>query len=161
LTELKILQRFIVSLLALLMFTTSACFAIDTHYCGDEAQSWSLFSKAEACDQMAKRLKSENKELPPCCQKLELSKEIKSNSSTHFSQKPCCYNKSLSFKNDASENGQSVDIVVSAIEIDILQFFNHTKEVQFIPLVPNKLHVPPSETRKTGNIYLIHQAFII
>ena len=148
------------SLLALMMFTTSACFAIDTHYCGDEAQSWSLFSKAEPCDQMAKRLTEENKELPPCCQNLEDSQEV-NNSANHFSQKPCCYNKSLSFKSDASENGPSVDVVVSAIQIDIPQFFNYSKEIQFIPLVPNVLRAPPHESRQIGNIYLIHQAFII
>lgn len=157
------------SLLALLMFTTSACFALDTHYCGGEAQSWSLFSKAKACDQMAKRLKTENKELPPCCQKLEIFKEVNShldklsvnNSTTDFSQMPCCYNKSLSFKNDVSENGQPVDFVVSAIDIDIPPFFNYVKEDKSIPLVLNKLYSPPPQSRYAGNIYLIHQAFII
>ena len=154
-------KRIVVCFLALLMFGTSACLAIDTHYCGDEAQSWSLFSKAESCEMMAKRLKEENQELPLCCQGLEDKVKNDSKSKTELSKKPCCYNESLFFKKDVNDDGQSPVFFINNVDYDFpetIEIIESKTTIKYRPFLG--LHTPP-DPHLDRDIHILHQVFII
>lgn len=159
--EMNFIQRGIVSFLALLMFTTSACFAVDTHVCGDVVQSRSVFSNAESCEKMAQRAREANEELPECCKKAEDQKIKTSNSKNEFRKKPCCYNRAYSFKNDLNEDGQIVVPFLGSIDIILPEFFKIV-EVEIAPVIStNNYHRGPPDPFLKRDIQSLYQVFLI
>ena len=155
------IQRGIISFLALLMFTTSACFAVDTHRCGDVVKSRSFFSRADSCEKMAKELRAANKELPECCKKYAKEKIKASNSKRNFSKKPCCVNESFSFKNDVLEDGQPAVPFLSNLVLDLPEFFTLIEEELFVARVASpRINAPPDPDLKQ-DLHSLFQVFII
>lgn len=157
----NIIQRGTISFLALLMFTTSACFAVDTHLCGDVVKSRSFFSKAESCEIMAKKLREENKELPECCKKYAKAKIKASNSKSNFKKKPCCVNESFSFKKDVNEDGETVAVILSNFEYDLQEFTSIVyEEIDVVTATDFHLNGPPDPDVKR-DILALFQVFIV
>ena len=157
----NLIQRGTISFLALLMFTTSACFAVDVHRCGDEVKSRSVFSRAQSCEKMAKELKAANKELPECCKQYEKTKIKVSNSEKQLKKKPCCVNESFSYKNDVNEDGQIVVPVFSNLEYDLPEFVTIVNENLEVATVTDfRINGPPEPDLKR-DILTLFQVFII
>jgi hypothetical protein len=155
------IQRGIISFLALLMFTTSACFAVDIHRCGDVVKSRSFFSRAESCEMMAKKLREENKELPECCKKYAKAKIKASNSKRNFTKKPCCVNESFSFKKEVLEDGQPAIPFMSSLVLDLPVFFALVESELLVERVTNpRINAPPDPDLKQ-DILSLFQVFII
>jgi len=94
--------RLIALFLALLMFTTSAGFAIDMHYCQDELKSYRLFGEAENCHE-----KAEAKACPHHA-KMEMEKEGRA-----MERDGCCHNETLLLQADQDQSTQSFEYAVN------------------------------------------------
>lgn len=156
-----LIKRIILSFLALLMFTTSSCFAVDVHSCKGEVKSRSLFSKAESCEMMTKRLLAENQELPECCKQYAKEKIETSNSKSNLKKKPCCINESFSFKKDANKNGDVALVFAPALDLDLPTFFTIVKEELPVEIESSALIHGPPEPYLRKDIQSLFQVFII
>ena len=154
-------KRALLSFLALLMFTTSSCFAVDIHRCGDEVKSRSFFSKAESCEQMTKRLLEADEELPECCKQYALQKKKTSNSKSDYKKKPCCVNESFSYKHEANKSGDVVLVLAPTLDLDLPEFFTIVKEELPVGIIVPSVISSPPDPYQIKDIHTLFQVFII
>lgn len=154
-------KRAILSFLALLMFTTSSCFAVDIHRCGDEVKSRSFFSQAESCEKMSKRLLEANEELPECCKQYAKEKNKSSNSKSDYKKKPCCVNESFSYKHEANKSGDLVLVLAPSLDIDLPEFFAIVKEEFPAEIIVPSIISSPPDPYQIEDIQTLFQVFII
>jgi len=96
--------RLISLTLAFLVFTTSAGFSIDMHFCQDQLKSISLFGKAKTCHEKSEAAPMKN---CPHHKKMMTEKE------GCTEDKDCCDNKTLQFQSDQDQQVQSSDFLIS------------------------------------------------
>lgn len=151
-------SRILLSILALVVFATSSCFAFGVHMCEGEVQSQAFFSQAQACEKMADMNKED---LPECCKKIRDEKISNSSSKLLFKKKACCYNHYFEFKSDQNQDGENVSISLTNVVIDLpIQF---DSEVLFSSLdnavIPHFRGPPDPHIRR--DIHSLYQVFII
>ena len=155
--NIKYIRRGILSFLAVLIFATSTCFAIDVHTCKGEVKSISFFGKAEACKNMNQ---VDVSSLPECC-KAMLQKKISDD--LNLSEKPCCINTSFDFKS-LREQENNADISFYS-EVDNFKghFFSEKSTGIHHLRVPVKdvYRIPPPPDLSQNDFRSLYQVFII
>lgn len=129
--------RLIALFLALLMFTTSAGFAIDMHYCQDELKSYRLFGEAENCHEKAKAY--------PHHPKMEVKKE-----GCAMEREGCCHNETLLLQADQDQSTQSFEYSVNKpLQLFLAAYFiafhtdlqpGNTRATDFLHYKPPSIH---------------------
>lgn len=96
--------RFISLTLAFLVFTTSAGFSIDMHFCQHQLKSISFFGKAKTCHEKSQAAPMKN---CPHHSKVVTEKE------GCTEDKDCCNNKTLHFQSDQDQQVQTSDFLIN------------------------------------------------
>ena len=151
-------KRFVLSIMALVVFATSSCFAYDVHMCEDKVESQAFFSKAPACEKMSEMNKEE---LPECCRKRRDANIARSGAKLFFEKKACCYNHSFEFKSDQNQDAQGAVAVIAPVEAFTPNVFEYSIdfsdfEVEFDQPFRGP---PPPDIRR--DIHSLYQVFII
>lgn len=90
--------RFIAISLAFLIFTSSAGFSVDMHFCQDRLKSISLFGKAKNCHEMAQRASCPHHAV-----------QAGPETTCGLEKKGCCQNRTLHFQTSQDQVAQSYD----------------------------------------------------
>ncbi|HFA49223.1 MAG TPA: hypothetical protein ENJ95_09420 [Bacteroidetes bacterium] len=144
--------RFIAFSLAFLMFSTSASFAVDMHFCQGKVKSFSIFGKAKNCYDMAV-----NKDCPNH-QKMAQQNE----GCSSMAQKQCCHNSTLQVQPDQNQQVQSLDFSLNKplqhfVAAYVFIFFKNTFSVENdAPSFAN--YIPPIISR---DIPVLFETFLI
>jgi hypothetical protein len=152
------LQRFILSFLAVLMFTTTTCFAVDVHFCKDEVQSIALFAKAKPCENMQPE---NDDDLPDCCKKKLEERKREMRDIAHFSKKPCCHNETVAQKSDVNQEVVSGFMVLSQLDQFTLSNFKYEFVIFDICQESNVLFRGPPDPDVIPDITIEQQVLII
>ena len=152
------IKRSILSILALVVFATSSCFAIDIHMCEGQVQSTALFSKAAPCDQMEEMQKEEVRE---CCKKIRDAEIASSSSKLLFKKKACCYNTVFEYKLDLNQDAQPTAAVLGSIDVIVPVAFEYSSESFDFETVADKPLRGPPEPFITRDFPALYQVYII
>ena len=152
------IKRFILSILALVVFATSSCFAIDIHICKGEVQSTAIFSKATPCDQMDEMQKEEVRE---CCKKIRDARIAESSSKQLIKKKQCCFNHSIEFKLDQNQDAQSSFIVLDSFSEIVLFKEELASSINAFNLIRDELLRGPPDPNTRRSSQSFFQVYII
>lgn len=144
--------------LAFIVLVSTTCFGADIHYCDDEAQSFSLYSKAEPC---SKHKTIKPKKLSKCCmaRKAKQAKALKSK--LVFKKKKCCHNEQVAFKSDLNQDSNSTHVSLSKVSNLNAVFFQTKSVFNWFPSDLNITFRGPPEIHFRPNFQILYQVFII
>jgi len=154
----NVVKQIFLLVLALVVFTTSSCFAVDVHMCKGNVKSQAFFRSAVACDQMSE---IEKEELPACCKKIRDAKIAQSSSKCLFKKKTCCFNCSFEYKSHQNSCVQNFSAVFFDVD-GVLAFngLNSEGTYKFNDVVASFFKgKPPSLLRR--NFQSLYQVYLI
>lgn len=148
-------HRFFASVMAMLLFGTSTCFSMDVHICKGEVESVAFLGLSAKCE---KENKAVSVDMPMCCKaKLEQQKK-----EPHFSQKPCCSNKSIVQQSTMEEQSPTVFQVDSQGDYLLVENTSITTLSNIISREDTKAGfqaLPPPDLLTP--LYILHEAYLI
>lgn len=137
----QFLSKGILSLLAVLIFSTSTMVAMDIHICKGEVESVAFFGQKAECEKMDEEVEVD---LPECCKKLLEQQEKENAGRTVIEKKPCCSSESASFQKDLSQDQSPVQKV--QVHAPVIAAITSPFEVNLkwvFEIQPEEVSLPP------------------